>query len=75
MSAQQALLTILEQKIRDDSLVLPTLPEIALKVRQSAEDPKISLAKMADVIAQDPALAGWPDRSTPRSARGMRAGS
>lgn len=57
MSAQQALLTILEQKIRDDSLVLPTLPEIALKVRQSAEDPRISLAKMADVIAQDPALA------------------
>lgn len=57
MSAQQALLTILEQKIRDDSLILPTLPEIALKVRQHADDPKISLAQMAEVIAQDPALA------------------
>lgn len=57
MNAQQALMNILEQKIRDDSLVLPTLPEIALKVRQYADDPKVSLAQMAEVIAQDPALA------------------
>lgn len=34
MSAQQALLTILEQKIRDDSLVLPTLPEIRSEERR-----------------------------------------
>jgi len=57
MSAQQALLTILDDKIRHDRLVLPTLPEIALRVRQRADDPKVSLAQMADVIAQDPALS------------------
>lgn len=57
MSTQQALLTILDDKIRHDRLVLPTLPEIALRVRQRADDPKVSLAQMAEVIALDPALS------------------
>lgn len=57
MSSQQALLTILDDKIRQDRLVLPTLPEIALRVRQTADDPKVSLAQMAEVIAQDAALS------------------
>lgn len=57
LSTQQALLTILDEKIRQDRLVLPTLPEIALRVRQRADDPKVSLTQMAEVIAQDPALS------------------
>lgn len=57
MSSQQALLTILDDKIRQDRLVLPTLPEIALRVRQTADDPKVSLAQMAEVISQDAALS------------------
>ena len=57
MSAQQALLTILDEKIKTDRLLLPTLPEIALRVRQYADDPEVTLAQMADTIAQDPALA------------------
>lgn len=57
MSAQRALLIILDEKIRADRLVLPTLPDIALRVRQRADDPQISLQQMAEVISQDPALA------------------
>jgi HD-like signal output (HDOD) protein len=57
MSAENALLTILVEKIRNDMLVLPTLPEMAIKVRQTADDPDSNLLMMADVIAQDPALA------------------
>uniref|UniRef100_A0A486XSQ2 HDOD domain-containing protein n=1 Tax=Rheinheimera sp. BAL341 TaxID=1708203 RepID=A0A486XSQ2_9GAMM len=57
MSVQQQLLHILQQKIQQDKLVLPTLPDIALKVRQRSSDPDVSLLDMADVIAQDPALA------------------
>ncbi|WP_423185601.1 HDOD domain-containing protein [Alishewanella sp. d11] len=57
MSSQQALLTILDDKIRHDRLVLPTLPEIALRVRKTADDPDVSLMQMTDVIAQDPALS------------------
>ncbi|MCU4676125.1 HDOD domain-containing protein [Catenovulum sp. 2E275] len=57
MSTENALLTILAEKIRNDSLVLPTLPEIALQVREAAEDPDINLHAMAEVISHDPALS------------------
>ncbi len=57
MSTQNALLTILVEKINNDTLVLPTLPAIALKVRKAADDPDINLNAMGDVIAQDPSLS------------------
>lgn len=57
MSTENALLTILVEKIQTDSLVLPTLPEIAIKIREAADDPDANLPAMAEVIAQDPALS------------------
>ena len=57
MPAQNALLTILIEKIRTDTLVLPSLPEIALKIRKMADDPDVNLAKMSDMISHDPALS------------------
>jgi len=57
MSAENALYTILVEKIKQDALVLPTLPEVALEVRQAADDPELNLHKMSDIIAQDPALS------------------
>ena len=57
MATENALYTILMEKIRQDALVLPTLPEVALKVRQAADDPEINLGNMSDIIAQDPALS------------------
>ncbi|MDN4503527.1 HDOD domain-containing protein [Alteromonadaceae bacterium BrNp21-10] len=57
MSTENALLTILVEKINNDTLVLPTLPAIALKVREAADDPDANLNMMADVIGQDPALS------------------
>ena len=56
MSTQNALSTILVEKINYDTLVLPSLPAIALKVRKAADDPDINLNAMADVIGQDPSL-------------------
>ena len=57
MATENALYTILIEKIKQDALILPTLPEIALKVRDAADDPEINLHKMSDIIAQDPALS------------------
>jgi len=57
MATENALYTILMEKIKQDALVLPTLPEVALKVRQAADDPEINLGHMGDVIGQDPALS------------------
>lgn len=57
MSAENALYTILVEKIKQEALVLPTLPEIALKVREAADDPEINLNAMSDIISNDPALS------------------
>jgi len=57
MGTENALYTILVEKIKQDSLVLPTLPEIALKVRQAADDPDVNLGQMSEIIGHDPALS------------------
>ncbi|MFT4937884.1 MAG: HD-like signal output (HDOD) protein [Paraglaciecola sp.] len=57
MSTENALLSILVEKINNDILVLPTLPAIALKVRKAADNPDIHLNDMADVIGQDASLS------------------
>jgi HD-like signal output (HDOD) protein len=57
MSTENALLTILVEKIQNDALVLPTLPEIAMKIREAADDPDANLMAMVDVIGQDPAIS------------------
>jgi HD-like signal output (HDOD) protein len=57
MGAENAIYTILVEKIKQDALVLPTLPETALKVRKAADDPDINLNQMSDIIGQDPALS------------------
>jgi HD-like signal output (HDOD) protein len=44
------------QAIDNDELVLPTLPEVALKVREAAEDPDISIVQLSKVIGNDAAL-------------------
>ncbi len=43
--------------IKNDQLVLPTLPEVALKVREVADDPKADIEKLASVIGNDAALS------------------
>ncbi|MCW8833454.1 MAG: HDOD domain-containing protein [Colwellia sp.] len=57
MATENALYTILMEKIKQDALVLPTLPEVALKVRKATDDPDINLGHMSDIVAQDPALS------------------
>ena len=44
------------QAIDNDELVLPTLPEVALKVREAAENPDIGIPQLSKVIGNDAAL-------------------
>ena len=44
------------QAIDNDDLVLPTLPEVALNVREAAEDPNIGTPQLSKVIGNDAAL-------------------
>lgn len=46
----------INQLIDNDQLVLPTMPEMALKVREVAEDSDAGIADLAKVISNDPAL-------------------
>lgn len=43
--------------IKNDQLVLPTLPEVALKVREVADNPKSDIETLANVIGNDAALS------------------
>ena len=43
--------------IKNDKLVLPTLPEVALKVREVADDPNASIDQLTSVIGNDAALS------------------
>lgn len=45
------------EAIDSDRLVLPTLPEVALKVREIAEDSEASIIDLAKVIGNDAAIA------------------
>lgn len=57
MSTANALKIILFEKLKNGSLVLPTLPEIALKVRKMVNDPDCNLKMVAALIAQDASLS------------------
>jgi len=57
MSTANALKTILIEKLKNDDLVLPTLPKIALKVREAVAEPDSTLNDISAIIAQDVALS------------------
>ncbi len=56
-AAEEKFLDKLLEDLEDDKLVLPTLPEVALKVRDTLEDENSSLIDVAKIINSDAALA------------------
>lgn len=46
----------INELIENDKLVLPTLPEVALKARETAEDPDASASDLAKVVNNDAAM-------------------
>lgn len=52
-----ALQARLLQQLAQDKLVLPSLPEVALKVQRLAADPNSSMKEISDAITLDPAIA------------------
>lgn len=45
------------EAIENSELKLPTQPEVAVRIRECAEDPNVNADKLAKVIAHDPALS------------------
>ncbi len=57
MSQQDQLYTTIINDLQKGKLVLPTLPEVALKVREVANNPDVTAVQLADVITTDAALS------------------
>lgn len=45
------------QAIENDAVVLPTLPEVALEIREAASDPDVNIAMLATIIENDSSIA------------------
>jgi len=43
--------------VKNDRLTLPTLPEVALKIRDTVNDPQVSAGSLSEVIAGDVAMS------------------
>lgn len=56
-SIEEVVLKQLIELIKEDKLVLPTLPEVALRAREAAESPQSSAGDIAKVINNDPAMS------------------
>ncbi|HET8705482.1 MAG TPA: HDOD domain-containing protein [Pseudomonadales bacterium] len=50
-------LQALSKALQADQLVLPTLPEVALKAREAAQDPNATAVKLAKVVGNDAAMS------------------
>ncbi len=57
MSEVKEMIIDLNKKIKEDKLVLPTLPRIAMKVRNACDDVDTTVPEMVDILSQDPALS------------------
>ncbi|MEW8340610.1 MAG: HDOD domain-containing protein, partial [Candidatus Thiodiazotropha taylori] len=56
MIDEKQFLSDLNEAIDSNKLTLPTLPEVALKVRDAVEQEMSSANEIADIIASDAAL-------------------
>lgn len=55
--AQALLLQTILQEIEQNSLVLPTLPDVAMKIQRQIDDPNVSADAIVQTLQLDPALA------------------
>jgi len=57
MSEQDIFYNNILDDLESGALVLPTLPEVALQVREVVDDPNATAAQLADIIVTDAALS------------------
>ncbi len=57
VNTEERILSELQDDIENDRLVLPTLPEVALRVRDAVEDENATAASIAEIVTTDAALS------------------
>jgi len=56
MELEQKILNALENKIKTNQLVLPSMPDVFLQVKKIVDDPTSNISNIAKVITRDPSL-------------------
>lgn len=56
MALEQKVLQMLENKIKTNQLVLPSMPDVFLQVKSIIDDPRSNIDNIAKVIIRDPSL-------------------
>jgi len=56
MGLEQKILGRLEEKIKTNQLVLPSMPDVFLQVKKIVDDPSSNIGNIAKVITRDPSL-------------------
>lgn len=56
MGLEQKILGILEEKIKTNQLVLPSMPDVFLQVKKIVDDPSSNIGNIAKIITRDPSL-------------------
>ncbi|KAF0203673.1 MAG: signal transduction [Gallionellaceae bacterium] len=57
MTEHQALLDEVVAAIDNDSLVLPTLPDVAIKIQDLIDDPNVSADQIVQILSSDPLIS------------------
>lgn len=58
MTNETELFSLVADEIERDTLVLPGMPDIAVRVQEAVADPLMTLPRLSKIISQDPALTG-----------------
>ena len=56
MTSKEAFFNNILEAIESNKLTLPTQPEVALKIRETSENPEVTVTELSDVISTDPGL-------------------
>ena len=57
MNQINQLISVVQKKLEEDKLILPTLPKIALEVREACDNPETDVTAMVNILQNDPAIS------------------
>ena len=57
LTSKEEFLSSIKKEIQDETLVLPTFPEVALKAREAANNESTTAEQLATIINTDAALS------------------
>jgi len=57
MDLEEKILQMLDDKIKSNQLVLPSMPDVFLQIKKIIDDPSSNIGNVANIVTRDPSLA------------------